>query len=172
LALGQPGGPGRAVLTADRWIDVEFGRNAYTAGMAGRASTASIWPLVVARSQPGGWVLIQDNGVGVSDDAWRSLWRRIAHELPADRCIIAVLPGFRADINPWLSDELARKARILGEELRSLNADGSWVVPCRRFVYLNAYMREFPEQFPDGQHPDPTAQAWIRHEVFKWTPNK
>ena len=98
LAYGVPL-PGGVVNSSTWWIDVECGRDAYTAGMSGRASIASIWPLVLSRSVPGGWIIIQDNALGVSDFGWRSLMRRIVDETPNDRCLLGVLPVFRSDVN-------------------------------------------------------------------------
>lgn len=151
------GGPGGRIVTADRWLDLEHGRNAYTVGMAGRASTASIWPLLLSRSQAGGWIIIQDNALGVSDYGWQALMSRISAETPADRCLLAVLPGYRADVNATLAADTARRATIMGQTLMSHS--------CRAFVYLNRYLRDNPARFPDGQHPDATAQAWIRGQI-------
>jgi hypothetical protein len=40
LAYGVPA-PGGTVTTTGRWLNLEYGRNAFTAGMSGSASTAS-----------------------------------------------------------------------------------------------------------------------------------
>jgi hypothetical protein len=153
-------GPGEVVNSSGRWLDLEHGRNAYTAGMAGRASTASIWPLLLARSMPGGWVVIQDNALGVSDFGWRALMRRIVDALPNDRCLLGVPPGYRADANATYAADAARRATIMGQEFQRQ--------PCRAFVFLNTYLRANPQRFPDGQHPDSTAQLWIRSRIAAW----
>ena len=59
--------PGDLVTSNGRWLWLEYGRNAYTVGMAGTASTATAAMLAISRSQPGGSIIIQDNALGVSD---------------------------------------------------------------------------------------------------------
>ena len=44
---------GGTVTSSGRWLTLEYGRNAYTVGMAGTASTASAALLAIARSQSG-----------------------------------------------------------------------------------------------------------------------
>lgn len=144
---------------SDWLIDAEYGRNAYTVGLAKRASHSSILSLALSRSQPRGWVVIQDNGLGCSDESWREFMKRIVRETPTNRILLAVMPGYVASHNAQLAADAARRAVIMGEEIMKF--------PNRRFVYLNYYMRAHPENFPDGQHPNDAAALWIRQQI-KW----
>jgi hypothetical protein len=144
LAYGVPA-PGGTVTSSGRWLTLEYGRNAYTVGMAGTASTASAALLAIARSQSGGSIIVQDNALGVSDYGWRALMRRIVDTAPDDRCLIGVLPAYRADIHAVYAAQLRARASIMAEEFRRQ--------PCRRFVYMASIMQQFPGDFADGQHP-------------------
>lgn len=150
--------PGGAYMQNGYWIDVEYGRNAYQVGMAGRATTAAVVKLAIERSQPGGWIVVQDNALGTTDWEWRKLMTWIVDNTPADRCLLGVLPGFRADVNAQHAADVARRATIMGQVFMTH--------PCRAFVYLNSYLQQNPGQFPDGQHPDARAQTWIRGQVL------
>jgi len=43
-----------------------------------------------------------------------------------------------------------------------------WRQPCQAFVYWNAFVADDPDCVPDGQHPDPTGQAWLRSTIGAW----
>lgn len=156
MAWGLPS-PGSIYTTADRWLDFEYGRAPYTPGLAGRASTAGIWPDILERSEPDGWVIVQDNSLGPTDEEWAALMQTIRDELPADRNLVVVLPAFLASVNATISETIATRATIMFDILGTH--------PHANFVDLPTYMAANPSQFPDGQHPDATAQAWIRGEV-------
>lgn len=153
--------PGGVSTSGDKWLDLEYGRNAYTAGMAARASTASLWPLLWARSRPGGFVVVQDNALGVSDYGWQMLMRKIVNETPADRWLFGVLPGYLATVDAALAADCRRRAEIMVQEFQRRVR--------RLFVFLPQYMLENPSQFADGQHPNATAQTWIQARILEKT---
>src|SRR5262245_54899241 len=113
--------------------------------MMGAASTASSAMAAISRSQPNGWIVIQDNALGVSDYGWRALMRRIVDVTPDDRCLIGVLPAFRAEVHAVYAAQTRARASIMAEEFKRQ--------PCRRFVYMAAIMRQFPNDCTDGHHP-------------------
>lgn len=157
LAYGVPA-PGGWLTSSTRQLNLEYGRNAYTAGMMGASSTASAAMAAISHSQPNGFVVIQDNALGVSDYGWRDLMRRIVDATPDDRCLVGVLPAFRADVNATYATQTRARAVIMATEFKRQ--------PCRRFVYLEAIMRQFPGDFTDGQHPrTAAAQRAIRAAV-------
>lgn len=150
--------PGGAYMQNGYWIDCEYGRNAYQVGMAGRSTTAATVKLAIERSQPDGWIVVQDNALGTTDWEWRKLMTWIVDNTPDNRHLLGVLPGYRPDINPTNAADIARRATIMGQAFMTH--------PLRFFIYLNEYMTLNPGQFPDGQHPDTTAQTWIRGKVL------
>lgn len=165
MSFGLPSPGPRAILTTDRWLDFEYGRNAYELGLAKRNTTWGTATLALKRSKVGGWVILQDNSLGPSEYGWKMMIRNFVSLWPPDRRLIAVLPGYVASVSPSLADTIARRAAIMGQEIMRFKAVGVPYVPVRRFIYLNQYMIDNPSQFPDGQHPDATAQAWIRDQI-------
>jgi hypothetical protein len=160
MAYGVPAPGGVTIPRPGTWVQVEYGRNAYTAGMLGTAgsSTKSIALLAISRSQSGGWIIVQDNGLGVSDTAWRTLMRDIVAAAPDDRCLVGVLPAYRADVDPGRAAMMRARAVVMAEEFMRH--------PCRRFVYMAQIIARFPDDFLDGQHPrTAAAQAAIRTAV-------
>lgn len=159
MAYGIPAPAG--VITRNRsWVNVEYGRNAYTAGMLGSAgsSTKSVALLAISRSQPSGWIIVQDNGLGVSDAGWRALMYDIVAATPDDRCLLGVLPAFRADVNPTWAALTRARGVVMAEAFRTH--------PCRRFVYMADIIAKHPNDFTDGQHPrTAAAQLAIRTAV-------
>lgn len=150
--------PAGVISRGGAWVNVEYGRNAYSAGQAGASSTRSVALLAIERSQPGGWIIVQDNALGVSDWAWRELMREIVVKTPDDRCLLGVLPAFRADVNPIYAAQTRARAVVMGEEFKKQ--------PCRRFVYMASIMNQYPDDFTDGQHPmTADAQRAIRGAV-------
>jgi hypothetical protein len=172
--------PGGALLTADTWVHVEYGRQPYVAGMLGH-STASIWPLVLSRSQPGGWIIIQDNGLGTSFPDWERLMRRIVDDTPNDRCLLFVPPVFHPAFNPDLATatatyaqiqaSVAREAGMGGQCYRTIPwnvtalADQSYVcdpgvTPVLGFA-MPADVENHQPSRCDGQHPSRRGQVWL-----------
>lgn len=164
MAWGIPSTPiaGRQWVTGtEEWRNLEYGRNGYTEGREGWASTASIWPHIRDRSRPGGFIVIQDNAIEVTDASWRILMEKIRDETPSDRTLIIVLPGLRWDKNAEASRIIAGRAKIMREVFATH--------PSVVFIHLDQYLRRNPGNFPDGQHPNPVAAAWLRAEITKWT---
>lgn len=142
-ALPYLNGTGRQFYT-------ERGRDAYTLGQQGLFSTASIWRVLVARSQPGGWIVIQDNGARTTETEWRELWRRIVSELPTDRCLVAVLPWYSPAYpdNPNTGhQDSVNKRNIMVAELRHAG--------CVRFLAWDALNVNSTKPLTyDAQHPN------------------
>ncbi len=177
--------PGGAILTDRAWINIEYGRQPYTAGMSGQASTASIWPLVLARSQPGGWIIIQDNGLGTSQTAWRALLERIVDETPNDRCLLVVPPVFHWWFNAQYHYDTTAYAQTLAEVTVAAGRGGQCyrTVPWRTAVLADrslvcdseappvrglALAPDVENHLPsrcDGQHPSRRGQLWLRRAV-------
>lgn len=162
MAFGFLNGPGGVTVTDDVYRNMNHGRRAYVAGQTMPHSNGSTWSIAVlniSRTAPGGWVVIQDNSIDATSDwEWTKLMTDIEALTPHDVCLLGVLPGFRADVNATHAATAARRATIMGQIFQQH--------PCRRFVFLNQYMVEHPEQFPDGQHPNVTAQTWIRGQII------
>ena len=164
LAWGIPSTPvaGAAwVSGTEEWRNLEYGRDAYTVGLEGWASTNSIWPLIRDRSEPGGFIVVQDNGLSTTDTQWRTLMERIRNETPSDRTLIVVLPGYRWDKNSTHYQTLVTRAKIMKEVLGQH--------PSVVFIHLDQYMRRNPNNFPDGQHPNTAGAAWLRAQIDAWT---
>lgn len=135
------------VLRPGRWIDVEQGRNAYTPGLQGRHSTASIWPHLLAMSERGGWVIIQDNGLGPTIPEWRALMDRIVRELPDDRCLLGVLPVF----HPAFPEGAKWYQHVWAANREMVQAFEKQ--PCVRFARWDLAVLADPSLTYDGQHP-------------------
>jgi hypothetical protein len=178
-------GPGGTILTDDAWINMEHGRQPYVAGMSGQASTASIWPLVLSRSQPGGFIIIQDNGLGTSPDAWRALIQRMVDETPNDRCLVFVPPVFHWAFNAAHHNTTSVYAKILDEVLIGSAKTGQcyrtvpWrptvlndttyvcdpdTTPVRGFAMPDDLVNPQPSRC-DGQHPSHRGQTWLRRAI-------
>lgn len=160
MTLGKPA-PGGALLTSQAWINTEHGRNAWTAGMANQASLASIWPLVLARSQRNGFIVIQDNGLGVSDSAWTILLQRIVDETPDDRTLVFILPCFHWLWNAQYHNQTTVRRRIMSniatQHRRRVVIDWSKaVLGDRTMVY-------------DGQHPSARGRIWLQRALRGYT---
>lgn len=141
----------------DRWFDTEQGRDAYTPGNMGRASTLTIWPTVLRSSQPGGWVIIQDNGMHVTESRWRDLMRLIVTQLPDNRCLLGVFPVYLARFDQALSTDAARKATIMAQEFSRQ--------PCHSFVYWNSAVLANSNLVYDGQHPNTYGIQWLAARI-------
>jgi hypothetical protein len=156
MTLGRPA-PGTAALTDDYWIDVEYGRNAYTAGLGGRASHESIWDLVLSRSQPGGFIIIQDNGLGVSDGAWEILVERIVRTTPDDRTVVFILPVFH-----WM---WSREYHIETTVRRNIMKSIAVQQPKRCVIDWSKAVLGDRTMVYDGQHPSARGKIWLRRAL-------
>jgi hypothetical protein len=180
--------PGGAVLTADTWINVEYGRQPYVAGMIGH-STSSIWPLVLSRSQPGGYIIIQDNGLGTSYDGWRNLMQRIVDETPNDRTLVFIPPVFHWWFNPKYHNDTTRYAEIMGEVAYTAGQQGQpyRIIPWRtaalndmslvcdsaappvRGAAMPPDVENHQPSRCDGQHPSQRGQLWLARALINIT---
>jgi len=151
------GSPGGVILNAERWLDFEHGRGPFNKGLGNRYSTAEIWTDLVARSEPDGWAVFQDNSLGPTDDEWAQFMVTVRDQLPTNRNLVAVIPGFLASVSASTSATIATRAAALVSVLGGH--------PRVNFVDLASYMNANPGQFVDGQHPDATAGAWIKAQI-------
>jgi hypothetical protein len=158
--------PGKTIITGDRWFNTEYGRNAYTKGMRNHASHASLWPLLRDRVLPGGWIVFQDNALGVSDAGYAMLLDRIIKEAPKTARLLGVIPSYLTKAENWKTGNDINAAD--SDRRGKMLAQAFMTHPSRAFVYLGKYMHEHPEQFPDGQHPDLTARRWIKSQIMRW----
>jgi hypothetical protein len=108
---------------------------------------------VLERSRRGGWVIIQDNALGVSEYAWRYLLDQIVTELPDDRCLAAVLPVFHPDWSTGYYELVKRMAAIMIEEVSQQ--------PCYQLIWWNTAVLADPTLVYDGQHPSAKGVRWL-----------
>lgn len=160
MTLNRPS-PGGALLTGDYWIDTEYGRNAYTYGLRRSHSHESIWDLVASRSQPGGFLIIQDNGLGVSDYAWRVLLERIVRDTPSDRTIIFILPVFHWLWRADLHNETTVRRRIMLEVAATR--------PRRQIIDWSKAVLGDKTMVTDGQHPSARGKIWLQRAIKCYT---
>lgn len=176
--------PGGAKSTADTWINVEYGRQPYVAGMIGH-STSSIWPLVLSRSQPGGFIIVQDNGLGTSPDNWRRLIQRIVDETPNDRTLVFIQPVFHWWFNSTYHNATTVYAQIMGEVAYNAGQAGQpyRIIPWRttvlnditmvcdadvppvRGMEMPADVRNHQPSRCDGQHPSKRGAIWLARAI-------
>ena len=153
--------PGGVCHTEEQtWVDTEYGRNPYTAGMAGRASTASIWPLVLDRSRYGGWIIIQDNGVGCPDSLWERLIQQIVDETPDDRCLMFIPPVFHPDWNATHAAHAAARAAVMVAIATEQ--------PVRSTIPWHVAVSNDATLVTDGQHPSTSGKIWLRRHIERF----
>jgi len=158
LAMAYGVQPGGVILDGARWLNFESGRRAYAPGQLGMGTTYAVAKLAIERAEPGGRIVIQDNGLDATQSQWESLLRYIVATTPADRWIIGVIPSFRTSVNPVHAATVRVRAEMMVAILRQH--------PRVRFVYMATIMQRFPWDFTDGQHPRTSgAQAAIRDAV-------
>lgn len=145
-----------ALIAPDRWIDTERGRDPYLVGQQGRHSTSSILPELVARSQPDGWVVIQDNGARTTNPDWRRLMREIVAAVPDDRCLAGVLPVYwpvGASNGNTSYDAQLTKMIIMIEEFAQQ--------PCHAYIGWHVAVSRDPLLLRDAQHPSAAGVTWL-----------
>lgn len=163
MTFGVPS-PGSAAIIdgTERWLDLEYGRNAYTNGLANRASTNSIWPLVRDRSQTGGWIIIMDNALGVSITGWKTLVDKIRAEAPPDRGLIGITPIFHPRWDPTgTNTNLA--ATNAAQLIKSFSQH-----PTSVLIRWDQAVQANPSFVYDGQHPTLAGKQWLRDELERW----
>jgi hypothetical protein len=160
MALGRPS-PGGALLTDDYWIHAEYGRNAYTAGLLNSHSHESIYDLVLARSQPRGFIIVEDNGLGVTDHGWRVLLERIVRDTPTDRKIIFILPVFHWLWRADLHNETTIRRRIMLEV--AATRQNRQIIDWSKAVLGDRTM------VTDGQHPSARGKIWLQRAIRCYT---
>lgn len=164
MSFGYPA-PGAARTEGDTYRNLNHGRKAYGNGMTMPHSNGSTWSIAslnAGRTEPWGWMVVQDNSIDATSDwEWNKLVTAIEAATPADVGLLGVLPGYVPAVDGEYAAVASRRADVMGQVFSQH--------PRYRFVDLNTYMVENPEQFPDGQHPDATAQAWIRAAILNAT---
>jgi lysophospholipase L1-like esterase len=152
LALSRP-----QLTSADRWLDLEQGRQVDIVGNQGRATTADMLPRLLARSRPGGWVIVQDNAAQTTLARWREVLREYVTTIPDDRCLLGVLPVFDAAVDPVAAANAQAAANVMVAELS--------VQPCRAFIRWNQAVQANPALTYDGQHPSAEGVAWLARAI-------
>lgn len=157
--------PYTCIKVGGRCLDLEWGRQPYRPGLAGRWSTYQAALAAIARSEPDGWIVLQDNGYDttITDDSWAWMWRLIVAQTPTDRGIWAVTPAWRPDRPDWLTGTLS--AAFLAERRRRMIDEIMCFNGRRQFLHMADIIPDYPDDFLDGQHPyTPEAQFEImRH---------
>jgi len=84
---------------ADRWIISEPCRAPWLSGCDNRASTVTEVTWLMGSVSPGGFVVVQDGGIGDKNglattlDKWRQFVQAVINVVPNDRTIVFVLPA-------------------------------------------------------------------------------
>ena len=152
LALSRP-----HLTSADRWLDLEQGRQVDIVGNQGRATTADMLPILLARSRPGGWIIVQDNAAQTTMTRWADMLRTYVDTIPDDRCILGVLPVYDAAVDPVAAANAQAAANIMVRELAGQ--------PCRQFIRWNQAVQANPALTYDGQHPSVDGVAWLARAI-------
>ena len=141
--------------SADRWIDTEAGRQAYVKGLDNRYSTAQMLPILLAKSQPGGWVVVQDDTAGTSAE-WQKVIHNYVEKIPNDRCILAVLPVV-ARTGVW--DLISPEQSVVNARITRIEVNRQ---PCHAYVRWDLAVNNHPEYVTaDGKHPTDLGMAWL-----------
>jgi hypothetical protein len=141
----------------DRWIDVEAGRQVDIPGTSGRYTTAQIRPILVAKSRPGGWIIIEDDAAQVTPERWRQMLQAYVKYTPDDRCLLGVLPYTSPGADPVRYADSQVKALIMRQELMGQ--------PCRQVVRWDVAAANHPTFLADGLHPTPSGSAWLARAI-------
>lgn len=152
LALAAP-----SLASDDRWLDLEQGRQVDIRGNANRATTAEMLPVLLAKSRPGGWVVVQDNAAQTTLARWREVLRRYVSTIPDDRCILGVLPVFDVDVDPVAAQFAQAAANVMVQEFN--------VQPCHEYIRWNQAVQANPSLTYDGQHPSEAGVAWLAQTI-------
>jgi hypothetical protein len=113
-------------------------------------------PLLVKESQPGGWVVIQDDSGGVTTPQWTALMARYVAAIPDDRCILAIIPGVGKvnTLAPGVQPVVITNARAMRGEIRKQ--------PCYAFIRWDLAVNGHPDfVVEDGTHPTTAGKAWL-----------
>jgi hypothetical protein len=145
------------LTSTDRWWDLEQGRQVDIPGNQGRATTAEMIPVLVAKSRPGGWVVVQDNAAQTTLTRWREVLRQYVTAVPDDRCLLGVLPVYDAAVDPVAAQNAQAAANIMVQEFTAQ--------PCREFIRWNQAVQAYPWFTYDGQHPSADGVAWLARTI-------
>jgi hypothetical protein len=145
------------VMGAGRYVDAEDGRQVNIPGTSGRLSSTGAVRLMIPHVQPGGWFIFQDNGAHATTTEWRALLKSIVAQVPADRCLLGVLPVWIAPGPPATTADIAAKANIMVHEFN--------LHPCHEYVRWNQQVNANPSLVYDGQHPTAAGAAWIGAQI-------
>lgn len=151
LQLGQD-----LLWSPHRFVDVESGRQPAQAGNEGRYSTAEAAEVLIPLVEPGGFLVVQDNGINASDAQWRALLREIVDDLADDRCLVGVLPVF-LHADPAVTAAAAVRANIMVAEFSRQ--------PCHDWIRWNQKVAADPSLVYDGQHPSAAGRAWLASQI-------
>lgn len=146
--------------STDRWWDLEPGRELDLPGAAGRASYMDIWPEVIARSRPGGYVVFEDDGT-LHDpnptERWTEFMQYLVDSTPDDRCLVGVLTYFDPAVHEG--------NHVLVERHRDIMRSVFEQQPCVAFVAWDEAVVAHPEYLADGQHPSEAGQLFLASRI-------
>ena len=145
------------LVSADRWWDLEQGRQVDIRGNMGRYTTAEMLPILFAKSRPGGWVVVQDNAAQTTLTRWREMLRQYVATIPDDRCLLGVLPVFDAAVDPVAASFAQSAANVMVQEFN--------VQPCHEYIRWNQAVQANPALTYDGQHPSAAGVAWLARTI-------
>lgn len=146
-----------ALTAPDRLIDTEQGRDPVTPGNQGRLSTTQAYAAALNRSEPGGYIVLQDNGANATEAQWALMLRNIVNTTPADRTIVAVLPAYNDD---WSTVNAARAARLANIMVREIKLHERVI-----WIRWNQAVNANPALVYDGYHPTPLGCAWLAAHI-------
>lgn len=143
--------------SVDRWIDTEPGREIFNPGNEGRASYMEIWPEVIARSRPGGYVIFEDDGTRATDEEWTTFMHYLVDSTPDDRCLVGILTYFDPDVHPGNHLVVKRHRNIMREIFMTHR--------CSVLINWDQAVVTYPQYLADGQHPSPAGQIFLASRI-------
>lgn len=143
--------------STDRWIDTEPGREIFNPGVQGRASYMDIWPEVIERSRPGGYVIFEDDGTRATDEEWTTFMHYLVDSTPDDRCLVGVLTYFDPDVHMGNHLVVKRHRNLMWSIFQEHR--------CAIFINWDQAAVTYPQYLADGQHPSPAGQIFIASRI-------
>ena len=157
---------GEDLLQRDgRLVDVESGRQPYEWGLERGDSTWTAIHRLARVVTPGGYLVVEDNGVGVADVDWRALLERAVELLPDDRTLVLVLPVYRREVSEALYLATARRANIMVEVAQAHPEQPVEFVRWNQQVLGVNGAAPRPELVYDGQHPTVDGSIWLAQQI-------
>ena len=130
-------------------LRAELGDNGVLDALIARDAAPDVVDRLVDRLQPGGWLIVQDDGGSATVESYRAYVDHVVEVTPDDRCILWVLP-----FSVWQPE---RDARFRDEIQAGLEAH-----PCHATIPWHEVAAAHPEEMTtDGLHPTEAGHRWI-----------